>query len=222
MGERQGIRDVIWQQQASYSDRLERMEGIVTNFQLLDLGDARHRDALASRLNQNFVVGTGVMRYERGLVDLAYGSTIGLWILIPRAIWPDKPDVGGGGSVVTDFTGILFAEGTSVGAGQVLEFYFNFGMTGVIVGFLAFGMLLMRIDRSIMRAFAAGDLRGIVLFGMPGLVLVQPGGNLTEIIVGAAGALISARLILLFPSLLGIAQPVKSAPLLVRSGAQQR
>ena len=49
---------------------------------------------------------------------------------------------GGGGTIVQDFTGIEFADGTSVGAGQVLEFYVNFGTWGVIGGFLLFGWLI--------------------------------------------------------------------------------
>src|SRR5205814_7729697 len=101
----------------------------------------RHRGAIDRRLNQNFLVGAAAASLESGQVEYASGATLGNMIvaLIPRAIWPDKPAVGGGGSVVADFTGIEFAEGTSVGAGQVLEFYVNFGTWGVIGGFLLLG-----------------------------------------------------------------------------------
>jgi hypothetical protein len=213
MGERESIRDVVWQQRASYSERLQRMERIITNFQLFDLENPVHRLAILSRLNQNDLVGTGVIRHERGRVDLAYGSTVGLWALIPRAIWPDKPQVGGGQSVVTEFTDIQFAEGVSVGAGQVLEFYFNFGLPGVIVGFLALGMIFMRLDRRIMQAIATNDARGLLLSGILGLTLLQPGGNLLEIIVASVGALIGARLILRFDPFGAIPRPEGSGRL---------
>jgi hypothetical protein len=221
MGEREGIRDMVWQQNASYSDRLERMSRIVTNFQLLDLSDPTHRAALASRLNQNSLVGLGVLRYRARQVDLAYGGTVGFWALIPRAIWPDKPEIGGANTVVSDFTGLSIPEGTSVGAGQVLEFYFNFGLLGVVVGFLGLGILLMRLDGGIIRAFAAGDPARILLLGMPGLALIQPGGNLLEIMIGSIGALITSRLILAF-DLLGIARSLGNAPSLIHGGARHR
>jgi hypothetical protein len=73
-------------------------------------------------------------------VEYASGSSIGNMILalIPRLVC-DKPQVGGGGSIVRDFTGIEFGDNTSVGAGQVLEFYVNFGTWGVIGGFCYLG-----------------------------------------------------------------------------------
>jgi hypothetical protein len=100
--------------------------------------------------------------------------------------------VGGGGSLVTEYTGIPFEEGTSVGAGQVLEFYVNFGLLGVLAGFAGLGFLLMRLDLGMMRAFAAGDAPGILLCAMPGLSLLQPGGNLIEILVAFVGAILGA------------------------------
>ena len=79
------------------------------------------------------------------IYDFAYGGTVPLWGFVPRALWPDKPAVGGGGSLVSEYTGIPFGEGTSVGAGQVLELYVNFGIPGVLAGFTGLGFLLMRL-----------------------------------------------------------------------------
>lgn len=198
MGERALIRDLVWEQKASFSSRFERVGEVFTKLRLIDLSNPTDRYVLEQRLNQNVLVGLGVMRYRRGSVQLAYGSTLKLWAFVPRAIWSDKPAVGGGRSVVTDFTDVKFVEGTSVGAGQVLEFYYNFGLPGLLVGFLALGFTLMRLDIAIMGAFSAGDKRRILLLAMPGLTLLQPGGNLLEIAVATVGALIAAHLILLF------------------------
>jgi hypothetical protein len=192
MGERTGIREVVWEEQSSILNRLERVSTIVTQFELLDLASPTHVAALDERLNQNSLVGAVVAYHEDGFAPFAYGATVPLWALIPRALWPDKPDVGGSGDVVTEFTGIRFAEGTSVGVGQVLEFYINFGIPGVLVGFFGLGWLLMWLDGGIMRASAAGDMRGLLLRGMPGLTLLNPGGSLQEMLVACAAAYVAA------------------------------
>jgi hypothetical protein len=196
MGQRGGIRELVWYEQASLFDRLDRVSAIVTDFQLLDLESAKHVAALDDRLNQNILVGVAVGRIESGWAEFAYGATVPLWALIPRAVWPDKPTVGGGGEVVSDFTGIRFAGGTSVGAGQVLEFYINFGVWGLVFGFLGLGFVLMRLDQGIMRALAADDTGGLLLRAMPGLTLLTPGGNLLEVLVAFVAAFVGAHLIL--------------------------
>jgi hypothetical protein len=196
MGQRAGIRETVWQEQAGVLDRLDRVSTIVTEFQLLDLASPTHVTALDERLNQNGLVGAAIKYHEDGLAPFAYGATIPVWALIPRAVWPDKPETGGSGSIVSDFTGMQFAEGTSVGAGQVLEFYINFGIPGVLIGFFGLGYLLMRLDQGIMHSLAVDDMRGLLLRAMPGLMLLQPGGSLLEILVGCVAAYVGARLVI--------------------------
>ena len=53
-----------------------------------------------------------------------------------------------------DFTGIEFAQGTSVGTGADLEFYMNFGTQGIVIGFALLGFFLMRLDQRLTRALA--------------------------------------------------------------------
>ncbi len=206
MGQREAIRDVVWYEQAGVFDRIEQVSRIVTDFRLLDLSSDAHLAALDDRLNQNTLVGAAVAEHQAGFYDFAYGGTVPLWGFVPRVFWPDKPAVGGGGTLVTEYTGIPFEEGTSVGAGQVLEFYVNFGIPGVLVGFAGLGLLLMWLDIGLMRAFAAGDLAGVLLRAMPGLSLLQPGGNLLEIAVALAGATLGA-VVLIYSGILGRAAP---------------
>lgn len=195
MGQRAGIRELVWREHATLIDRLDRASTLVTQFQLLDLNSLHHITALDDRLNQNALVGAAVMHHEAGLSDFAYGATIPVWALIPRAVWPDKPAIGGGLNVVSDFTGIRFAAGTSVGTGQVLEFYINAGVPGLAIGFLMLGLGLTWLDYGIMRGLATNDMRGFLLHAMPGLTLLQPGGNLLEIIVAAGAAYIMALVV---------------------------
>jgi hypothetical protein len=196
LGERTAIRDVVWREQSGLLDRLDRVSSIITNFQLLDLASPDHATLIDLRLNQNQLVGAAVINHESGGAAFAYGGTIPYWALIPRAVWPDKPPIGGGLNVVSEFTGLRFAEGVSVGAGQPLEFYVNFGIPGVLIGFLGLGLLMMRLDQGIMRALAADDIRGFLLRAMPGLTLLQPGGNLLEILVSCVAGYLVAHLVI--------------------------
>jgi hypothetical protein len=196
MGQRTGIRDVVWHQKADLEDRLDRASSIITDFELLDLASPSHVAALDDRLNQNALVGAAISYHEGGFAPFAYGATIPLWAFIPRAVWPNKPEIGGGGNLVSDFTGIRFAEGTSIGAGQVLEFYVNFGIPSVLLGFFGLGYLLMRLDQGIMSSLAAEDTRALLPRAMLGLMLLQPGGNLLEIVVGCIAAYVGARLVI--------------------------
>ena len=192
MRDRLEIREVVWEQQAAFDDRVERLASTIINFEFLDLNNPDQILALNSRLNQNFYVGLAVQRYQEGVLDLEYGGTVPIWALIPRAIWPDKPDVGGGRTVVADVTGEDLAEGTSFGVGQVLEFYVNFGWPGVVVGFFAFGALFRWLDREVMKSFNHLDIRRLFRYVMPGFVLVHPGSNLLELLVSVVAALFVA------------------------------
>jgi hypothetical protein len=196
MGQRTTIREAVWLDRASIIDRLEGISNLVTDFQLFSLDAPDQATSINDRLNQNMFVADAIVRYESGINELALGSTVPWWALIPRAIWPDKPDVGGSGDVVAEYTGLNLSKGTSFGIGQVLEFYINFGIIGVIVGFFAFGYILKYLDIGIMRALKDGDMRGLLLRAMPGLAMLQPGGSLLEVVVAVVAAMVAARIML--------------------------
>ena len=195
MGQRAEIRELVWHEHAGMMERLDRISKLVTDFHLLDFDEQMHLAQLDDRLNQNYLVGAGVMYHRAGMVELAYGGTIPAWSLVPRAIWPDKPTIGGGGDVVSAFTGISFNKETSVGAGQVLEFYINFGTPGVVIGFVILGLVLMWLDCKIMSALAEANMRELILYAVPGLILLQPGGNLLEIFVSLVAGILMSRVI---------------------------
>lgn len=194
MVSRTEFRQAVWFQQVGFADRFERVMNMFRNFEWLDTDNRKHLEVIDGRLNQNIIVGAAVERLQSGRVNYALGSTISDMAigLIPRALWPDKPQVGGGGAVVRDYAGMKFAEGTSVGAGQVLEFYINFGLWGVIGGFLIYGWFIGWMDIRIIECLREADQNKFLLWFLVCLALLQPGGNLLEIGASAAGSAITA------------------------------
>jgi hypothetical protein len=143
------------------------------------------------------VVGTALRDFHPhgdspGMADFAQGSTFvdAAVAMVPRSLWPDKPVIAGSGDLVSDYTGITFAAGTSVGVGQVLEAYVNFGRTGVVATFLALGLIISYLDRRASIYLRRGQLLKFLKLYLPGLGLLQVGGAFSEATSTAAAALL--------------------------------
>jgi hypothetical protein len=89
-------------------------------------------------------------------------------------------------------TGLELSPTTSWGVGNVMEFYINFGVGGLIAGFLLMGWAVRTLDRKAAAAEIRGDLGRAILFFLPGAALIQPGTSMVEQAGGAAAALIAA------------------------------
>jgi hypothetical protein len=192
MRDRGQIRASVWGGE-SLNNRLGTLANTADTFEWFDLTNVDHLKRLDSRLNQNILVGAAVQRMtDQG--GYAHGQTLfdSLLALIPRALWPDKPMVAGSGTVVTQYTGIQFAVGTSIGVGQVMEFYINFGTWGVIIGFALIGTLITIIDVGAAQSLAKGDLHGFVLWYLPGISLLQVGGSMIEVTTSAVASFVVA------------------------------
>jgi hypothetical protein len=79
----------------------------------------------------------------------------------------------------------------------------NFGMPGVLVGFAVLGFILMRLDQQIMSALATRNIYHATRWALPGLALLNPLGNLMEVLVAFVSAVIVSRL-LIYWNLLGL------------------
>jgi hypothetical protein len=196
MRDRGEIRRAVWGG-ASVVDRADRLTDTFSHADWFHLSDTKQLDLIDSRLNQTYFVGAAADYINHGHVPFAYGGTVvdAMLAIVPRAIWPDKPVSAGSGDLVTKYTGFEFMEGTSVGVGQVLEAYVNFGTTGVVVGFLLIGGLIALVDLQARAALNRGDLPGLALWYLPGLSLLQVGGSLVEVTATAASAYLVARLL---------------------------
>lgn len=181
MREREMIRQSVWGAQ-SIENRLDRFYSLISDFEPLNLNKQLHLELIDHRLNQNDLSGKAIRYLEQGKVEYANGYT--LWVAaiawVPRILWPGKPATGGSGDVVSHFTGQKFAAGTSVGAGNVLELYANFGWYGIAGGFVCLGFVIAWFDRRAGFYLHQGDHWSMTRWALPGLGLIQPGGLIAE------------------------------------------
>ncbi len=196
MRDRELIREVVWSGQP-LAARVQRVQLTLSTFEWFDLHNRDHLVRVDDRLNQNLLVGAAVQYMDAGLARFAYGQTIyqGFIAVVPRVIWPTKPVVAGSGTLVTQYTGIPFAEGTAVGIGHVMEAYISFGTLSVLFGFALLGTLVGTIDYAAGRHLWAGDLRGFLRWLLPGLSFLQVGGSIVELTSSVAAAVLAAWLV---------------------------
>jgi hypothetical protein len=176
--------------------RIAAVQDMLASMTPFDPFNQTHLQALDTRLNQNELVGAAVT-YVPTFKEFAAGETVYLALiaLIPRALWPDKPVTAGSMGMVSDYTGIAFSEGTSVGMGQVMEFYVNFDIEGLVVGFFLFGMLIRFLDMQIAERLQTANWPQFALwFGLGGATL-QPISQLVEITSSMAGAAVLGLLL---------------------------
>jgi hypothetical protein len=189
--DRNEIRASVWGGQSAQM-RIERLWQTISKFEFIDPFKQQHLELIDIRLNQNVLVGKAVNYISSGYVDYANGETLGQAVLaaVPRILWPDKPVNAGSPELVSRYTGQQFARGTSVGVGQVLEFYINFGEIGVVLGFVVFGTILRIIDISAGQKLIYNNWVGFTSWFLPGLCMIQPGGSLVEIVGSTSASIV--------------------------------
>jgi hypothetical protein len=196
MRDRSDIRSTVWGGQ-SLRQRVAQLYQTVSTIEWFGWHNQSHLVRIDQRLNQNYLVGVAVNNLSSGYRDYAEGETLGQAALavIPRALWPEKPVAAGSPQIVTTYTGIRFAQYTSVGVGQVMEFYINFGTTGVILGFPVLGSIVALFDLAAARWLVAGDWQRFTLWVLPGLGFLQAGGSLVELTSTVAAGFATAILV---------------------------
>jgi hypothetical protein len=191
---RDAIRDAVWGG-ASLEERAQRSWDMVTDLGMFDSSNQAHLNAFDQRLNQNYFTGLAASRIEHGQAEFLRGRSLweGVIAVVPRALWPDKPVGAGSGRIVTEMTGLVLDENTSWGVGNVMEFQINFGVPGVIFGFLIVGWLLGTLDRNAAVAESRSEYGRVILFFLPAVALANPGGSIVELVGGSISALIAAH-----------------------------
>jgi len=189
--DRDKLREKVWGGQSAQA-RVEQVWQTFREFEVFDPFKQEHLEVIDLRLNQNALIGKSVNYLSNNTVSYANGETLlqAALALVPRIVWPNKSVKAGSPQLVSRYTGQKFSAGTSVGVGQVLEFYINFGTLGVIVGFIIFGTLIRIIDITAGQKLIHGNWMGFTSWLLPGLGLIQPGGSLVEVVSSVASSLV--------------------------------
>ena len=192
MEQREAIRNELWYETNNLSKKIDAVTKIVTEFSFFSIKNNDHLEFIDVRLNQNVLVGHTVNYLREKGHSFAQGQTImdAFISIIPRILWPNKPMKAGSGNMVSTYTGREFAEGTSIGMGQVFEFYINFGTAGVVIGFLILGALVGSIDQMAVSQLRQGNWQGFAFWFLPGMAMIQAGGSLAEIVMSSAAGFI--------------------------------
>jgi len=121
--------------------------------------------------------------------EFAYGETLldGLYAVVPRAIWPDKPIVAGYATFVGEYTGSARDDDTAVGVPVQFELYANGGAPFVIVGLFLLFYACARLER-----FVATSTRRLHVVMPAMMFLVSFASGVEQIMLVFASALAGA------------------------------
>jgi len=185
------VRDQVWGGQSTFSRVEVLYDGMVNGWAWVDPNDPKQLLAV-ERLNQNVLIGESVLYLEFGRGEFGSGQTFidAAVALVPRVLWAHKPAFGGSGGLVSRYTGLRFAEGTSVGIGQIMEMYVNFGRPAVFGGFLLIGFVIAYFDRRAFQCLESGEAKSFFVFFGLGLTLQNVIGNFSETLPALVGVVV--------------------------------
>ncbi|HKW01236.1 MAG TPA: hypothetical protein VJN96_15530 [Vicinamibacterales bacterium] len=190
MRDRNEIRYAVWNG-ASAAERVSVVGRTLGSIEPFDIRNNAHLSRVDDRLNQDYLVGRAESWLDQRYAPFGHGATLkdAALALVPRVVWRDKPMAAGSGDLVSQYTGIQFGPDTSVGIGEVMELYVNFGSPGVWTGMAVLGALLVLIDERAAFHLANGDVKRCCLWFVPGLSLLQVGGSLVDVSLTAGAGL---------------------------------
>jgi hypothetical protein len=175
MSFREELREILWADSSGVTERASAIIGAFAKTEWLRPSNFESLDWLNTRLNQYVFVGKAIEYHELVGGLKLYGESIFLapLALVPRFLWPDKPEMGGS-TLVATHTGMRFSESTTFGAGPVFEFFVNFGWVGIFLGFVVLGLIVRLIDRKASVALRKAQFLDFARWFTAGLAFVAP------------------------------------------------
>jgi hypothetical protein len=196
---REDIRRTIWyggSATATLDVRANLASELINSFQFFDPTNPDHLAPIDGRFNYNWLTGLTVQRIQTNIVDYAYGETIvdAVLMLIPRAIWPDKPVFQGDNSVVWEYAGYRLLGGTLL-PGSLMESYLNFGTFGVVVIFALLGTIIGLVDSLAATYLSREDITSFTLVLVPSFSLLLVGDSFIGIVAGSVSGFLTIYIV---------------------------
>jgi hypothetical protein len=150
----------------------------------------RATETLASRLSSGVAYFSHVLRVVPKIVPHEDGGLS--WralrhVLMPRVLFPEKPDLGGDSWLVRKYALLNVSgnkSGTSIGLGYMAEFFIDFGFPGMLVPLFFYGVLLGLMYRALSAMCPSSHVFAAVTAGLFLQHFLSYEGNFTKLLGG--------------------------------------
>ena len=145
---------------------------------------------LASRLSSGVAYFSHVLRVVPDVVpheDGALTMRAVRHVLMPRFLFPEKPDLGGDSWLVRKYARLNVSgeeSGTSIGLGYMAEFYIDYGFPLMLIPLLLYGALLGTLYRVLARVSPSPQVFAAVSAGLFLQHFLSYEGNFTKLLGG--------------------------------------
>lgn len=159
---------------------------------------------LASRLSSGLAYFSHVLRVVPDYIDHEGGALSGNavnHILMPRFLFPEKPDLGGDSWLVRKYARLNVSgdeSGTSVGMGYMAEFYIDFGFPGMLVPLVIYGLILGGMYRALNSLSPSTSLFSALVSGLFLLHFLSYEGNFAKLLGGVVQNFVILSVLLIF------------------------
>ncbi len=190
MRDRDRIRDAVWGG-ATMIEKVSVLQTTLSKPEFFNPLDVDQLLRISGRIDYNYISGVVVNYMQAGFVEHAGFDLMShsLVSLVPRFLWPSKPIVAGGAAMATKYTGMRFAEETTIGLGLPVYFFIALGYPGVLIGFIVIGFIIALIDAKAGYYLSYNECSKFMIWFLPGLIIIGA-DSFSDLFSGTAAAFI--------------------------------
>lgn len=173
-------------------DPQRALRGMSAFFERSDLGQYTLQGMLMTTVRfDSLSIASKIIRDTPERVPFQNGRTIGYIFIsyIPRVLWPGKPEITVGQWVTDNYTGVGIRSNT--GPSWIGEFYFNYGLPGVIIGMFLLGIYFRALHETVLQPDAPLPAAWFAVIAINHVVPAMGSGLVTPInVIGFYGGFV--------------------------------